>query len=105
MKKLTEAERRMHLASCCRWKFDGYTIDEEGMPRDCTLVNEANPYLPGKVVMVPKRTCGQPRCFVPCDQDNFGNPSFDELWCEHCDIQLCSEWRFCPSCGAEVADD
>lgn len=50
-----------------------------------------------------KRTCGEHRGFNPCDQDSFGGSSFSELWCERCDIELDDEWRFCPSCGAEVA--
>ena len=29
----------------------------------------------------------------------------DELWCEHCDIELDDSWRFCPSCGAKVVDE
>lgn len=51
------------------------------------------------------RTCGQPRGFIPCDSDSFGNPSFTELWCEHCDIELDPEWAFCPKCGARVERD
>ena len=47
-------------------------------------------------------TCGQPRGFIPCDSDSFGNMSFAELWCEHCDIEIDPEWQFCPSCGAKV---
>lgn len=50
------------------------------------------------------RTCGQPRGFIPCDSDSFGNMSFAELWCEHCDIEIDPEWQFCPSCGAKVVD-
>ncbi len=43
MKELSEAERKFHLASCCRWKYDGYTIDDEGLPKECVLVNEPIP--------------------------------------------------------------
>lgn len=49
-----------------------------------------------------ERTCGEPRGFTPHDQDNFGHPSFTELWCEHCDIELDPEWDYCPNCGAKV---
>lgn len=49
-----------------------------------------------------ERTCGEPRGFIPHDQDNFGHPSFTELWCEHCDIELDPEWDYCPYCGAKV---
>lgn len=52
-----------------------------------------------------ERTCGEPRRFVPYDADNFGNPSFTELWCEHCDIELDPDWAFCPKCGARVESD
>lgn len=52
-----------------------------------------------------ERTCGEPRGFVPRDPDNFGNPSFAELWCEHCDIELDPDWMYCPRCGAKVVDD
>lgn len=59
MKEMTESERRFHLANCCQWKFDDYTIDDEGMPKKCVLVNETNPYLPKKVTMIPERTNGR----------------------------------------------
>ena len=49
-----------------------------------------------------ERTCGEPRGFIPYDQDNFGHPSFIEIWCEHCDIELDPEWEYCPQCGAKV---
>lgn len=103
MRELTEAERRMHLANCCRWRFDGYTIDDEGMPKDCTLVNESNPYLPGKVLMVPKRTC------YPVRQVSQGAHMEDdviELSCGHkVPGRMTSQYpAFCEVCGAEVED-
>ena len=51
-----------------------------------------------------ERTCGEPRGFIPHDQDNFGHPSFTELWCEHSDIELDPEWEYCPHCGAKVVE-
>lgn len=51
-----------------------------------------------------ERTCGEPRGFIPYDRDNFGHPSFAELWCEHCDIELDPEWEYCPHCGAKVVE-
>lgn len=59
----------------------------------------------GWPVYVPQRMCGKPRCFVPCDPDNFGHPSFMEVWCEHCDIELDPEWEWCPRCGARVREE
>ena len=50
-------------------------------------------------------TCGEPRGFIECDEDNFGNPSFAELWCEYCDIELDHEWKHCPSCGRRVIEE
>lgn len=98
MKELSEAERKFHLASCCRWKYDGYTIDDEGLPKECVLVNETNPYLPNKVRMVPKRTCRK----VP------GKMHYGERRpkCSECGYSLGdSRWNFCPKCGAEVMDE
>lgn len=28
----------------------------------------------------------------------------DELWCEHCDIELDDSWSYCPHCGARVTE-
>lgn len=98
MKELTETERKFHLANCCRWKFEGYTIDDIGMPKDCFLVNETNPYLDHRVVMIPKRTCYK----VP------GKMHYGERRpkCSECGYGLGdSRWSFCPSCGAEVMDE
>lgn len=63
---------------------------------------EAEEYGIGQWNTSAERTCGEPRGFIPYDQDNFGHPSFTELWCEHCDIELDPEWEYCPNCGAKV---
>lgn len=101
MKELTEAERKLHLANCCRWRYDGYTIDDEGMPNKCFLTNETNPYLPRKVQMVPKRTC-----------ENMMPPSEKAILCSECGNVTecysafeCRKPAFCGVCGAEVVDD
>lgn len=44
---------------------------------------------------------GHPRC------DAIGHAAAhedDELWCEHCDIELDDSWRFCPMCGARIKE-
>ena len=53
-----------------------------------------------------ERTCGEwrgdPR------QDAIGHAAAhegDELWCEHCDIELDEDWSYCPHCGARVVDE
>lgn len=23
-------------------------------------------------------------------------------WCEHCDVELDEDWRYCPNCGRKV---
>lgn len=95
MKEMTEAERRFHLANCCQWKFGGYDIDDVGMPKSCTLVNMTNPYLPHKVLMVPKRTCHK----VPGKMGYKGR----KVICSECGYGLGdSRWYFCPKCGAEI---
>lgn len=58
--------------------------------------------------IVPKETIverdalrGHPRC------DAIGHAAAhedDELWCEHCDIELDDSWRFCPMCGARIKE-
>ena len=52
---------------------------------------------------VPERTCGEwrgdPR------HEAIGHAAAhedDELWCEHCDIELDESWLYCPNCGARV---
>lgn len=53
-----------------------------------------------------ERTCGEwrgdPR------HDAIGHAAAhedDELWCEHCDIELDESWLYCPHCGAKVVDE
>ena len=53
-----------------------------------------------------ERTCGEwrgdPR------QDAIGHAAAhegDELWCEHCDIELDEDWSYCPYCGARVVSE
>ena len=57
-------------------------------------------------VYVPERTCGEwrgdPR------HDAIGHAAAhedDELWCEHCDIELDESWLYCPNCGARVVSE
>lgn len=54
----------------------------------------------------PERTCGEwrgdPR------HDAIGHAAAhedDELWCEHCDIELDESWLYCPHCGARVVNE
>lgn len=101
MKPLTEAERKLHLANCCQWKFDSYTIDDEGMPKDCVLVNEINSYLPDKVVMVPKRIC---QIVDISERRGTGcNHQLYQLSCGHfIEKKLGERFYFCEQCGAEL---
>lgn len=53
-----------------------------------------------------ERTCGEwrgdPR------HDAIGHAAAhedDELWCEHCDIELDESWLYCPNCGAKVVGE
>ncbi len=97
MKELTEAERKFHLANCCRWRYDGYTIDDEGLPNKCFLTNETNPYLPRKIQMVPKRTCRYERHI---------NGYYEDWICSECGhIENNGVWNYCPKCGAEILHD
>lgn len=52
-----------------------------------------------------ERTCGEWRGDPsPYAITNFEAHEDDELWCEHCDIELDEDWSYCPSCGAKVVD-
>lgn len=97
MKQLTELERKFRLANCCQWKFSHYDIDDIGMPKECILVNEVNPYLPEKVYMFPRRICKK----VP------GKTHYGERRpkCSECGYGLGdSRWLFCPKCGSKIVD-
>ena len=57
----------------------------------------------GKTARRIREACGEwrgdPR------QDAIGHAAAhedDELWCEHCDIELDESWLYCPNCGARV---
>ena len=52
-----------------------------------------------------ERTCGEWR--GDSRQDAIGYAAAhecDELWCEHCDIELDDGWCYCPNCGAKVVE-
>lgn len=51
----------------------------------------------------PERTCGQWRGDAQSDAcASMAAHENDELWCEHCDIELDESWAYCPHCGARV---
>ena len=50
-----------------------------------------------------ERTCGEWRGDPRPDAiGHAAEHEDDELWCEHCDIELDEEWAYCPNCGAKV---
>ena len=52
-----------------------------------------------------ERTCGELRGEPRHDAIGYSAAhEDDELWCEHCDIELDDSWRFCPNCGAKVVE-
>ena len=48
-----------------------------------------------------ERTCGEWRGEVYITNGGF-TESDAHLWCEHCDIPLEEDWRYCPKCGAKI---
>lgn len=55
---------------------------------------------------VPERTCGEWRGDPRPDAiGHAAEHEDDELWCEHCDIELDEEWAYCPYCGARVVSE
>ena len=53
-----------------------------------------------------ERTCGELRGEPRHDAIGYSAAhEDDELWCEHCDIELDDSWLFCPNCGARVVEE
>lgn len=50
--KITEREARIYIDMASHWKLGIVKKDDIGMPLECTLYQESNPYLPRKVKMV-----------------------------------------------------
>ena len=52
-----------------------------------------------------ERTCGELRGEPRHDAIGYSAAhEDDELWCEHCDIELDDSWRFCPNCGSRITE-
>jgi RNA polymerase subunit RPABC4/transcription elongation factor Spt4 len=50
-----------------------------------------------------ERTCGEWRGETYMTDSGFTETD-SRLWCEHCDIPLEEDWRYCPECGAKRVD-
>lgn len=50
-----------------------------------------------------ERTCGEWRGETYMTDSGFTETDA-QLWCEHCDIPLEEDWRYCPKCGARVVE-
>lgn len=50
-----------------------------------------------------ERTCGEWRGDPRPDAVGWAaEHEDDELWCEHCDVELDEDWTYCPHCGARI---
>ena len=74
------------------WKFgdyidESYVFDNDVLSRLADLIDP---------------TCGEWRDYPhPVDPAGFIEDD-SELWCEHCDIPLDPDYRYCPYCGSRV---
>lgn len=50
--KITEHEAAIYIDMASQWKLDYIKKDDIGMPVECILYQEGNPYLPNKVKMI-----------------------------------------------------
>lgn len=55
--KITEREAKIYIDMASQWKLGNVKKDDIGMPIECTLYQESNPYLPRKVKMTFQEEC------------------------------------------------
>lgn len=55
--KISEREARIYIDMASQWKLGDVKKDDTGMPLECTLYQETNPYLPRKVKMIFQEEC------------------------------------------------